>query len=99
MTGKRIEDLINVETEHMVGSMITPYVKLRAESEQTLLLGQLTPVMAREIAQHLMEAAARCEYEADLLSEMKKAEFEDDTIAALFAMVRAGEMRRHTQLG
>lgn len=97
-----IADLTNVETEHLVGSITKAgLVRLRAESENpahhVILLGELTPTQAREIATHLFESAARAEYEEDLLQQLTAREFDDDVIASIFQMVRAGEYHRHTK--
>ena len=97
--GKRIEDLINAETEHLLSA--TTYkgrVVLRCESDKTVLIGQLTPEQAREIAAHLFESAARSEYEQDLWAELTRAEMDEQTIGLIFHAVRAGEMRRHTEI-
>ena len=95
--GKKIDDLVNVETEHLLGlNTGLPLVKMRAESNRTVIVGQMSPEQAREIASHLMESAARAEYEHDLMNEMKKHEWEDEMIGGIFLMVRQGEMRRHT---
>ena len=97
---KRIEDLINVETEHLLSA--TTYkglVVLRCESDTTVLLGQLTPEQAREVAAHLTESAARSEYEQDLWSELTRTELDEAAIGLIFRAVRAGEMRRHTTVG
>lgn len=98
MTASRIEDLTDVSVEHMLG-MATglPLVKLRAESAGTVLVGQLDPDAARQIAQHLLESAARAEYEADLANGTRAAGFSDDLVAELLALVRQGEIGRHTQ--
>lgn len=98
MPGKRIEDLANVETEHLIGEATNqPLVKLRAESNETVMIAQMPPEQAREIALHLLESAARAEYEYDMLIEMRFLKFEDQAIAGIFGMVRAGEARRHTK--
>jgi hypothetical protein len=97
VTGKRLEDLVNVESEHLVGfATNAPLVKMRAESDGTVMVGQMSPEQARDIAMNLLECAARAEYEYDLLIEMQRLEFEDQAIAGIFGMVRAGEFRRHT---
>lgn len=93
----RIEDLANVGTEHFVSDRTsTGMVKLRAQSESTLLIGQLTPDQAREIATHLNESAARAEYEADFYAEAIRREWEPPMIAGVMVMIRNGEMTRHT---
>jgi hypothetical protein len=98
MGSKNIEDLLLVETEHMLGTT-GPLVKMRAESDGMVMVGQMPPEAAREIASHLMEAAARSEYEADLLSEMQAHDWKDEEIGTIFHMVRAGEIRRQMPMG
>lgn len=96
MTASRIEDLTNVEVEHMLGLATgMPLVKLRAESEGTVLVGQLEPAQAREIAAHLVECAARAEYEADFARTAAAAGLEEETIGQILVMIRLGEERRH----
>lgn len=100
MTTKHVEDLVNVETEHLLSS--TTYkgrVVLRCESDATVLYGQLTPEQARDVAAHLVESAARSEYEQDLWGELTRAEMDERAIGLIFHAVRAGEMRRHTTVG
>ncbi len=99
MTANRIEDLADVSIEHMLGDRIRPLVKLRAESDATVLIGQLTPAQAREIAEHLHEAAARAEYEYDLWTAARNvADMPEETIGSILMLVRTGEARRH-QIG
>lgn len=96
----RITDLTGIEVEHLISSTTEkPLVKIRALSENVVLFGEVDPAAARRIANHLMEAAARSEYEADFLSEMRVAEFTDDVLGLMLGMVRNGEMRRMTDLG
>lgn len=97
MTATRIEDLANVSTEHMLGLTTgLPLVKLRCESDGTVLIGQLSPDQARDIAMHLMESAARSEYEADFANEAARSEWTDEMVGGVLLMVREGETRRHT---
>jgi hypothetical protein len=94
----QINDLTGVETEHLVGGTtgeFLPLVTLRCLGNTTILLGQMSPADAREVAAHLFEAAARAEYETDLLIELKNNHFADEAIAGLFKMVRTGEQTRH----
>ena len=95
----RITDLDGIEVEHLLGERHGPLVKIRCLSPKAILLGQFEPSAAREIAAHLMEAAARAEYEADLFSAMRAAEFDDRVIGGVLSMVRAGEANRHTNQG
>lgn len=97
MTASRIEDLADVSTEHLLGLATgLPLVKMRCESDDTVLVGQLTPEQARDIASHLLESAARAEYEHDAMTAMKEAGMDDAAIGAIFHFVRAGEFHRHT---
>lgn len=94
----RVTDLTGIEIEHLLGDTAGPLVKIRCLSPKTILLGQVTPAHARQIAAHLMEAAARAEYEADLYSTMRATGvWTDQMIAAVFDMVRAGEINRHNE--
>ena len=96
MTASRIEDLTDVSVEHMLGATTgRPLVKLRAESTNSVLLGQLDPEQAREIAAHLFEAAARAEYEADFARTESAAGMEEETVGQILVMIRLGEERRH----
>lgn len=92
---QKFEDLAHVEIEHMIGlGSGLALVKFRCTSEHTVMLGQLEPAAAREIARNLFEAAARAEYELDLLTELQRIGVEEDAIATIFQAVRAGEERR-----
>lgn len=91
-----IHDLAGIEVEHLLGGRHGPLVTIRCQSTAAVLHGQVTPAQAREIAGHLMESAARAEYEADLYQTMKADGWEDDMIGAIFTMVRRGETTRHT---
>ena len=96
MIASRIEDLTDVSVEHMLGATTgLPLVKLRAESSGTVLLGQLNPEQAREIAAHLFEAAARAEYEADFARTASAAGLEEETVGQILVMIRLGEEQRH----
>lgn len=93
-----IKDLHGIEVEHMLGAAYGgPLVKLRCVGDGVILLGEVSPDDARQIASHLMEAAARSEYEADLHSAMVANGFTLEVIVALLHMVRAGEANRHNQ--
>lgn len=92
----RIEDLVNVEVEHLVGLVTKrPLVRLRCESSGTVIVGQMQVDQAREIALHLLEAAARAEYECDFLTEAERTGFDDDVTGGILSMIRQGETRRH----
>lgn len=93
-----LEDLIGIEVEHLLGDRLGALVKVRAISDKVTLLGQVTPESARQIAAHLSEAAARAEYESDLYSELRRNDFDNETIASIFGLVRVGEMRRMTNM-
>lgn len=97
----RIADLGAVEVEHLLGlSTGLPLVKLRVldRNDRPIAVGQIEPADARRIATHLMECAARAEYEADLANEARDvAGMPDHLIADLLGLVRGGELRRHQQ--
>ncbi len=95
----RIIDLDGIEIEHLLGERAGPLVKIRCLSGQAILLGQIEPSAAREIAAHLHEAAARAEYEADLYNTMRAQGWDDPTIGSLMCLVRYGEANRHTNQG
>lgn len=90
-----ITDLAGIEVEHLLGDSRGPLVKIRCLADGAILIGQLTPTDARQIAAHLSEAAARAEYEADLFHTMQAEGWTDQMAGAVLAMVRAGETRRH----
>lgn len=91
----RIVDLDGIEVEHLLGERAGPLVKIRCLATRSILLGQVTPGAARQIAAHLMEAAARAEYEADLFNTMRAEGWTDQMAGAVLHMVRAGEAARH----
>lgn len=92
-----IGDLAGVEVEHLLGLVSrAPLVKVRAiADDRSVLVGQIDPADARRIAGHLLEAAARAEYEHDLFTEAVRIGMDDEAIGVLLAMVRTGERRRH----
>lgn len=69
----RFVDLERIDVEHLLSS--TSYegiVKVRCTGKDGLImLGQVTPAAARDIAAHLFEAAARAEYEQDFWAGSK----------------------------
>lgn len=94
-----IGDLNGIEVEHLLGETHGPLVKVRCLSAGDILLGQISPADARQIAAHLTEAAARAEYEADLFNTMRAEGWDDPTIGSLMHLVRYGEANRHTNQG
>ena len=93
-----VRHLTEVTVEHMLGMEHGPLVKFQVGDGQGLtLLGQLDPGAARRIAGHLMEAAARAEYEADLFATMVAAGWERQHIGVILRMVRDGEENRLTK--
>lgn len=91
----RVHDLVSVEVEHLLGlSSKHPLVKIRATGDGVILLGQMSPADARQIAAHLFEAAARSEYEADFADELDRLGLGNIT-AVMLAAIRSGERRRH----
>ncbi len=100
MTAPIIRDLTNVEVEHLLGlASGLPLVKVRAEAAGVVLVGQISPDDARQIAGHLFECAARAEYEADLVSASIARGLPSDVIAINLTLVREGEQRRHKDRG
>lgn len=95
----RVADLDGIEVEHLLGEAYGPLVKVRCLSPKAILLGQVDPAAARQIAAHLTEAAARAEYEADLFTTMQAQGWTDQMAGAVLLMVRAGEANRHTNQG
>lgn len=98
MTGSpRIVDLTAIEVEHLLGATYGPLVKVRIHGTDIITLGQITPAEARQIAGHLLEAAARAEYEADFYTAATRANVAEPAIAAFLDLVRQGEIIRHTK--
>lgn len=95
----RVTDLDGIEVEHLLGDQLGPLVKIRCLSPKAILLGQVSPADARQIAAHLNEAAARAEYEADLWQAMQAEGWTDQMAGVVLHMVRAGEANRHTNQG
>ena len=92
-----IGELANVSVEHMLGLRTgLPLVKLRAESDGAVLVGQLSPAQARQIATDMLSAAARAEYEYDFFIGAKAVELPESTIGAVLHIVRQGEVQRCT---
>jgi hypothetical protein len=88
--------MTDVSVEHLLGLATgLPLVKLRVESLGTVIISQIEPAQAREIAGHLMEAAARAEYEADLANAAERSGMTDEMICGLLLLVRSGEAERH----
>ena len=91
----KIVDLHGIEVEHLLGEKYGPLVKIRSSGPRVILLGEVDPASARQIAGHLMEAAARAEYEADLHSTMTADGWKPEMMGAVLRMVRRGEVNRH----
>jgi hypothetical protein len=95
----KIADLHSIEVEHLLGEKHGPLVKIRCSGPKLIMLGEVGPASARQIAEHLMEAAARAEYEADLHSTMTADGWTPEMMGAVLHMVRRGEANRHTNQG
>ena len=95
----RVHDLTGVETEHLLGEAHGPLVTLRCSGAKVILLGQIPPAAAREIAMHLLESAARAEYESDFHRTATTGGMDAQTIGQILHMVRLGETDRHTNQG
>jgi hypothetical protein len=93
-----IRDLTNVEVEHLLGlSTGLPLVKIRAEAAGVVLVGQVSPAEARQIASHLFECAARAEYEHDFATAATAHDVPADVLAITLHLVREGERHRHEE--
>jgi hypothetical protein len=88
-------ELTDVQVEHLLGlGTGLPLVMLRCVSDQAQLDGQISPTQAREIAGHLLEAAARSEYEYDLWTGARATGLDPGACTHLLHIVRSGERRR-----
>ena len=94
----KITDLNGIEVEHMVNARTgEPTVKIRALADDLVLLGQVDPAVARQIAGHLLAAAARAEYEVDMILGLGNADqATNGNLRMFFDAVRQGEILRHT---
>lgn len=94
----KIVDLTGVEVEHMVNARTgEPTVKVRALADGLVLLGQVDPSEARQIAGHLLEASARAEYEVDMILGLGIAgQATNGNLRMFLGAVRQGEVLRHT---
>lgn len=93
----RIHDLTGIDVEHGLSAISsTGFVTIRAAGPHHILLGQVDPAAARSLATDLTAAAARAEYEQDLLAGAVAAGFDVNDALHLVAMVRAGEHARET---
>lgn len=91
-----ITDLRGIDVEHLLGVKLGPLVKIRCQGDGIVLVGQVDPASARQIAGHLLEAAARAEYESDLDRTMVAEGIDDRIRALMLGMVRRGEIERLT---
>lgn len=92
----RIHTITSVGIEHLLGAATGKgLVKLRVAGPEHILLDDMSPAMARDIAAHLFEAAARAEYEQDLWSAGKAAGLDDQALGAILHLIRHGETGRH----
>lgn len=89
-------DLNDIEVEHLLGAATgRGLVKIRAISADRVLLGEIDPDAARQIASHLMECAARAEYEQDFADAAKASGIDDEATYMMLSLVRRGEQNRH----
>ena len=96
MTGPRIHDLERVAVEHYLAATSgAGMVKLRAVSGPAILLGELGPDDARNLARDLADAAARASYEQDLAAGMRARGAGDGAVVLALVAVREGEAARH----
>jgi hypothetical protein len=92
-----LDDLTDVEVEHLLGMASgAGLVKLRAIGRNAVLIGQLHPATARQLALDLLAAAARAEYEQDLATGARNRGIPDDAVGLILQTVREGEARRMT---
>ena len=94
----RVEDLDRFECEHLLGMIdgAKPLVKIRAVGDtNTILLGEVDPAGARQLAADLMMSAARAEYEMDLWTGLSALGFDGEVIAMIVTAVRGGEVERY----
>ena len=109
MSTPTFRDLLGVSIEHMVSDRLTAHarpaglVKLRVDLSDGLHgLGQLTPAQAREIAANLLNAAARAEYESDVILAAHASGGVEavEAVGVLIAkLARSGEMSRMVEFG
>lgn len=99
MSGRILADIVGVQTEHLLSEhREVGLVKLRVTLEDgSVALGQLEPWMARQIADHLHESAARAEYEEDAWRSLSDAGMDTETKGLILNAIRAGEFHRHTK--
>ena len=97
MPHRPITDLTGITVEHMVGATDHKgMVKLRAESTEFVLVGQVPPDDARELATNIIVSAARAEYEQDFIAAATVHGLPDEMVATFLALVRQGELIRRT---
>jgi hypothetical protein len=88
----KIDDLNDVEVEHFLGEPSgQPLVKLRVKGPGVILIGQMDPASARQIANDLLICAARSEYERDLVVGSKMLGVSKQNAVASLLAVRKGE--------
>ncbi len=94
----RIHEITRVEVEHGLGQATNRgFVKLRVIGDTAVMMDHLEPAAARSIAQDLLNAAARAEYEQDLYDELSTtAGMPQELIGMVIFAVRQGEARRET---
>jgi hypothetical protein len=98
----RIVDLRSTEVEHLVGvhllasgSVNPGLVLLRVlGSGSEIMVGHLSPEIARQLGQQLFEAAARAEYEGDFLIAARAAGIDDKLVGGVMRLIRRGETAR-----
>ncbi len=101
---RRYFDIEGISTEHLVGEKLVRegkpagLVKVSVQmSEDVHGIGQLTPAQARDVAMHLLESAARAEYEGDVFLAAEKIGADEKVGELIATLARGGEMRRHVQ--
>ena len=106
MTTPRIDEVLGVEVEHMVGEGLhnagapAGLVKMRVQTDVGVAICQMAPETARRIAVDLFEMAARAEYEGDMFMGASRLGMEAlDTATMVSKVVRIGEQIRRTTWG
>lgn len=98
MTVPTSQDIARVDVEHGLTEARggEGFVKIRVTSDQSdvVMLGQVDPDTARQLATDLMNVAARAEYEQDFWRESHRSGVPENAVGKMLAVVRAGESRR-----
>lgn len=91
---EKIDDLVSIEVEHLMNAHWKQLVKIRVKSTNAVSIGALDPDEARALAVNLLDAAARADYERDMVVGLQQTNAPEDVIAAALHVVRNGEVER-----